>query len=145
MKPKAIRALQHLSAENAALFHKLRVFANSVHEMGELDRSLVSALDRDGAQTVPHLAKARGVSRQHVQTAINGLIEAKAVASAANPAHRRSNLLELTAAGRKLAESLREKEAEAMADFDLGIPAKEMESIADSLKTICKRLDKAAG
>jgi len=145
VKPKAIRALQHLAAENAALFYKLRVLANSIHEESEFGRVLVQSLDRDGAQTVPHLAKARGVSRQHVQTAVNELISAKLVEASTNPAHRRSNLIDLTPAGRKFAEALREKEAAAMAEFDLGIPAKELESIADSLAAIHKRLQKAGG
>jgi len=145
MKPKAIRALQHLAAENAALFYKLRVLANSIHEQGEFERLLVQSLDREGAQTVPHLAKARGVSRQHVQTAVNGLISAKLVEASTNPAHRRSNLIDLTPAGRKFAESLRAKEAAAMADVDLGISAKELENIAESLSGLHKRLQKARG
>lgn len=145
MKPKAIRALQRLSAENAALFHRLRVFRNAIHQEGEFDQSLVQSLERDGAQTVPQLAKARGVSRQHVQTAINALIEKGIALRAENPAHRRSSLLELTPAGRRLAESLYEKEAEALAKFDLGVPAKEFESVADALKKICERLGQPGG
>ena len=145
MKPKAIRALQRLTVENAALFHRLRVFANAVHEEGEFDRSLVQALDRDGAQTAPQLAKARGVSRQHVQAAINALIETGVVQRGANPAHRRSSLLELTAAGRRLVESLRQKEAVALAAIDPGIPAKEFDGAADALKKIVERLARAGG
>ncbi len=145
MKPKAIRALQHVAAENAALFHKLRVLANSIHGEGELDRSLIQALDREGEQTVPQLAKSRGVSRQHVQLAINRLVEAKSVEKSQNPAHRRSNLMVLTGAGKKFAEALREKEGAALAEIDLGMPAKELESIANSLQGIRKKLDRGKG
>jgi DNA-binding MarR family transcriptional regulator len=77
--------------------------------------------------------------------AINRLLEAKSVEKSQNPAHRRSNLLVLTTAGKKFAESLREKEGAALADVELGMGTKELEGIAESLSAISKKLDRAKG
>lgn len=64
-----------------------------------------------GPRTVPDLARERGVSRQHIQTLANALAEAGLVETADNPAHRRSPLYRLTAAGRARFDALVAREA----------------------------------
>lgn len=70
-------------------------FSQAGGEFGAL-RSLIL----DGAQTVPQLAHARPVSRQHCQTIINGLAEQGFVEFLDNPRHKRSKLVRVTKKGR---------------------------------------------
>jgi DNA-binding MarR family transcriptional regulator len=56
--------------------------------------------------TAPQIAEAMGVSRQGAQKQLNVLQDAKLVAPRANPAHRRSQLYELTPLGRKQYDSI---------------------------------------
>jgi DNA-binding MarR family transcriptional regulator len=70
-------------------------FAQAGGEFGVL-RSLVM----DGAQTVPHIANARPVSRQHCQTIVNGLADQGLVEFVDNPRHKKSKLVRVTRKGR---------------------------------------------
>jgi DNA-binding MarR family transcriptional regulator len=70
-------------------------FAQAGGEWGVL-RSLML----EGAQTVPAMARARPVSRQHCQTICNRLEAQGLVRFVSNPAHKRSMLVEITAKGR---------------------------------------------
>lgn len=63
-------------------------------------------LDARGPQTVPSLARARQVSRQHIQVQADRLAEAGLVEFSPNPNHRRSELVQLTDQGRALIASL---------------------------------------
>lgn len=56
--------------------------------------------------TAPQIAEAMGVSRQGAQKQLNVLQGAKLVGPRANPAHRRSQLYELTPLGRKQFDSI---------------------------------------
>jgi DNA-binding MarR family transcriptional regulator len=66
--------------------------------------SLLRSLARDGPQTVPAIARARPVARQPVQRMADELAARGLVAFERNPQHRRSQLLVLTPAGRRLYE-----------------------------------------
>jgi DNA-binding MarR family transcriptional regulator len=70
-------------------------FAQAGGEFGVL-RSLVM----EGAQTVPQIANARPVSRQHCQTIVNGLAGQGLVEFAENPRHKKSKLVRVTKEGR---------------------------------------------
>lgn len=74
-------------------------------------RAVLEFLDREDRQTVPDLARNRSVSRQHIQVSVNELIARGWVESLPNPAHRRSPLIGLTAAGRDRLASAQEIEA----------------------------------
>ena len=64
-----------------------------------------------GPQTVPGLARARQVSRQHIQVQADRLAEAGLVEFVSNPTHRRSDLVQLTVQGRTLIASLHAADA----------------------------------
>ena len=71
-------------------------------------------LGRWGPQTVPGIARRRGLSRQNIQIQINRLESKGLVALAPNPAHKRSGLVELTDRGRALLASVMEQEASSL-------------------------------
>lgn len=59
-----------------------------------------------GAKSVPSIARLLGRSRQSVQTIVDGLAEAGLVRFEANPAHRRSPLVDFTDPGARIAERI---------------------------------------
>jgi DNA-binding MarR family transcriptional regulator len=63
-------------------------------------------LARFGAQTVPQLARTRGVSRQHVQEVVDALAADALVERAPNPHHARSVLVRATPRGEALVKQL---------------------------------------
>lgn len=60
----------------------------------------------DGPATVPTIARRLGQSRQNVQRVAGDLLDAGAVTFEPNPAHERSPLVTLTAAGERVLEEL---------------------------------------
>jgi DNA-binding MarR family transcriptional regulator len=101
--------------ETVALYHRLTAAAAAIHGEGRLSgprRTLLVALAASGPQTVARLAAARAESRQRLQPLVNALIADGLVAAAANPAHRRSPLMFLTAAGRRQVERIARTEGE---------------------------------
>lgn len=63
---------------------------------------VLQLLERQGPLTVPSIARYRAVSRQSTQTQVNRLVSEGLVALAANPAHKRSVLVQLTHHGRRV-------------------------------------------
>lgn len=60
---------------------------------------LLNSVITQGPQTVPQLARARPVSRQHIQKLANEMAADGLIRFAANPAHKRSQLIEATPKG----------------------------------------------
>ncbi|NNC63996.1 MAG: MarR family transcriptional regulator [Gammaproteobacteria bacterium] len=86
------------------LFQRLAAEFNPVPggpPLSATQRAVLEFLDREDRQTVPHLARSRSVSRQHIQVSVNELVDRGWVEILPNPAHRRSPLIGLTQAGRE--------------------------------------------
>jgi DNA-binding MarR family transcriptional regulator len=62
-------------------------------------RAVLDLLQRHGPMTVPRMSRAQALSRQFVQRMVNDAIARGYAESRPNPAHRRSALIALTAAG----------------------------------------------
>jgi DNA-binding MarR family transcriptional regulator len=105
-------------------------FANAGGEFGVL-RSLV----QEGPQTVPQMAAARPVSRQHCQTIVNGLAEQGLVEFLDNPRHKRSKLVRLTKRGRTRFESMKAQFTDVAAVYAVHFSAGEIENATD----VCRR------
>src|SRR5271157_1804625 len=111
-------ALLRLFDEIPALFHLLRAVAGDVHGQDVSSagkRGVLRSLDSEGPQTVPQMARARNVSRQHIQVLVNGLFEDGLVVSEENPAHRKSPLVCLTAKGTRRLAAAEERELQLLA------------------------------
>jgi DNA-binding MarR family transcriptional regulator len=63
-------------------------------------RAVLEILIEEGAMPVPAIARAFDVSRQAAQRLVNELRASDHVAVSANPRHRRSQLVDVTSAGR---------------------------------------------
>lgn len=69
-------------------------------------------IDAGGALTVPQVARRLGVSRQNEQRVVNDLIQAGLAEIVANPDHKTSPLVRLTAAGERSLDAINEAAAE---------------------------------
>src|SRR5262245_22520126 len=111
------------------MFHRLRIVADQVHHHGEMTgalRSIMRSLDKLGEQTVPQMARACAVSRQHVQTIVSLLVEEGLVELAPNPAHKRSPLARLTPLGKKAVDAMNRDEAKLLSKANLGVPDQDL-------------------
>ncbi len=125
--------------ETVLLFHRLRILADQVHHHGEMSgplRGILRSLNKSGEQTVPQMARARSVSRQHIQALVNQLVEEKLVELVPNPAHKRSPLARLTALGKKTVDAMNRHEAKLLSKTDLGVADKDLREAAETLRAV---------
>ena len=130
--------------ETIALFHRIRWVAEQIY--GEEGRStarrgVLRGLVRYGPQTVPRLARARSVTRQHVQQVVDAMLADGLVESLPNPRHQRSRLLQATAAGRALVRRLDEVDARVLRaagghlrDGDLATTARTLKALREGFE-----------
>jgi DNA-binding MarR family transcriptional regulator len=136
-------AFEELSREVRLLFHQLRATAERLHQDERLSvahRGVLESLLRGGAQTVPALARARPVSRQHIQVLVNRLLDLGLVETRENPASRRSPLVDLTPAGRKKIGAMLQREQRALASGALPITERRLRTAAETLRGVRKFL-----
>jgi DNA-binding MarR family transcriptional regulator len=129
-------AFEPLSRAVRALFHKMGAAASLLHAAGGITvgmRAVLESVIEGGPRTVPELARARPVSRQHIQILVNGLLALGYVAYRDNPAHRRSKLVAPTAEGEAAFAALRAREAAALTRLAVEIDAAEMERATRAL------------
>ena len=120
-------ALMAVFNEARALFYRGKVVAEQIHCQGLLSsgkRGVLMSVQMLGPQTVPQLARARPVSRQHIQSLVNVLLDEGHVEYLPNPAHKRSRLVRITETGMNLVEEMSRREAKVLEgialDVDIG-------------------------
>jgi len=109
--------LRALVDETIALFHRVRYVAEQIYQpagRSTARRGLLRGLARYGPRTVPQLALARSVTRQHTQEVVDRLRADGFVELVANPAHKRSRLVRITRRGVALVASMDEADARAL-------------------------------
>jgi DNA-binding MarR family transcriptional regulator len=132
-------ALEDLFNATQALADRLRLLAEEVHGQQELNagkRSLLKSLSRNGPQTVAKMASAQRFSRQYVRSLTEQLSKEGFVAYEANPAHKRSRLVQLTPKGKKQAEAMEKREASALTGLDLGLTEADLRQAAEVVRTV---------
>jgi DNA-binding MarR family transcriptional regulator len=139
-------ALQGVIDETVSLFHVLRALAAQLHQQGDLTaarRGILRSLDRLGPQTVPQMARARSVSRQHIQLEVNELEADGLVELLDNRAHRRSRLVRLTPRGKASLDAMYRREAAFFATLELALPEATLHATAEVLQTLRSALETA--
>jgi DNA-binding MarR family transcriptional regulator len=101
------RAFQALKATGDALHADLGVSASL--------RAVLEHLEAHGPVTVPDMARAKKVTRQHIQQLVDAGIGAGLAEARPNPAHRRSPLIALTPKGAEVFAEIRKRERKALA------------------------------
>jgi DNA-binding MarR family transcriptional regulator len=102
----------------------------------------MESLADQGPQTVPALARARPVARQHIQVLVNDLVRFGLVETRPNAAHKRSPLFALTARGAAWFQAIRSTELEALRSMRLSLSAAQMAEIAGDLGTLSDDLSR---
>jgi DNA-binding MarR family transcriptional regulator len=113
LSPTAM-AVGAMTRDIRKLFHVLAAVGDALHaDLGITAsmRAVLESLARGGAQTVPQMARARPVTRQHIQAIVDQLLDAGLVALQPNPAHKRSSLVTLTGAGEAAFVMMSDREA----------------------------------
>ena len=111
-------------------------------------RAVMETLHKRGPRTVPQVAREQDVSRQHIQVVVNGLLEGGLVECLDNPDHLRSPIVRLTAAGTKVCEAIRRREARLLADLAKKIPGADLNvtlKTLNAMETGLNRQDVRAG
>lgn len=104
-------------------------------------RAVLEHLTWEGPQTVPAIARARYVSRQHIQVLVNGLMERDLVVLQDNPAHRRSPLVRLTPEGERTIKRMKATE-DRLFTKDFGVSPVDLQGAANVLRTVRTRLER---
>lgn len=136
--------LLRLFDETTALFHRLRAAAAQAHGQGELTaarRGILLSLEQHGPSTVPALARMRPVSRQHVQSVVDGLLADGLVQTRPNSAHRRSNLIALTAGGQALLGRIHSRERKLLAGIAWKVTPRSVKAAASVLRQVRIQLE----
>jgi DNA-binding MarR family transcriptional regulator len=113
LSPTAM-AVGAMTRDIRELFHVLGAVGDALHaDLGITAsmRAVLESLARGGAQTVPQMARARPVTRQHIQAIVDQLLDAGLVVLQPNPAHKRSSLVALTKAGEAAFAAMSDREA----------------------------------
>jgi DNA-binding MarR family transcriptional regulator len=146
MKPRKVRALEALLDEARSLFYQLRAAAEEIQEDLDISvgqRAILSWIGENGPATVPEIARARKVSRQHIQSVVNRFAARGLVSSEDNPAHRRSSIVQLTGQGRVLVEELDRREVRIWRALDLEVKRRDMDDAAGVLSRLRRLLESA--
>jgi DNA-binding MarR family transcriptional regulator len=117
-------SLESLFNETRLLFNTLKLWAEGVHPDSEITLSMRAVLELlllEGAAPVPAMARARNVSRQHIQQQVDALVDKGLVERRGNPAHRRSPLIALSDKGRARIQTMRGEELDALARLQSGV------------------------
>ena len=104
---------------------------------------LLRILKLEGPRTVPQIARARSVARQHVQKLANEMAAEGLIEFIDNPAHRRSKLMRLTRKGDAAFEELTARIVETAETLAHGMDLRELRTAAGVLRRLRERLDRA--
>ena len=124
-------------------FQRLRAAGEALH--GDLGinaslRAVMESLYEHGDQTVPQIARAKSVSRQHIQVIVDALASLRHVAILANPAHKRSPLISLTGQGRRTFEQMRRREADLLAALAADLETEDVDAALRALAALADAL-----
>jgi DNA-binding MarR family transcriptional regulator len=137
---KLVKVLDEAVALN---FRLLRV-AEELHRQGPASsarRGILRTLSDEGPQSVPQMARARTVTRQHVQTLVNSLMEEGLVEVSKNPAHRKSSLIRLTKAGERAVRDHTRREAVLVKEVTPDVDSLDLEGACEVLRRVREFLE----
>jgi DNA-binding MarR family transcriptional regulator len=131
--------IEQLVYETVALFHRMKVVAEQLHGGGEMaagKRGILKGIELRGPQTVPQMARARPVSRQHIRAAMAPLLAQDLIELVDNPQHKRSKIVQLTPKGIKRLEQINRREKAFFDRLSAAFDARDVEAAARVIRSI---------
>ena len=104
------------------------------------DRAIMEFLYPREELSVPDIARRYDVYRQHVQVTVNGLVARGLLRSVANPRHKRSRLIRLSALGRDSFEEIRRNESAVVQHLFDSISDDALNTTQATLKALLKKI-----
>ena len=104
------------------------------------DRSVMDYLYPDHKLSVPQIAQLYDVSRQHIQSIVNSLVEREIVNLLDNPKHKRSPLVTLSQSGLVLYQQIRSRDEQAFTRIFNGVSDCDCQIIKRNLQTLVDNL-----
>lgn len=129
-----VRLLEHLLVRTADAIHG----SSGITVPG---RAVLEFLERNGPTTVPGMARARYVTRQHIQTIVDRLTDQELVGRAPNPGHRASPLITLTDVGERAIDAIHAREDRILRQSMAAIGAPEVRAAASVLAAVREALE----
>ncbi len=132
-----------LLLESMGLFFRLRAAGQRTGHVtpgGGGIWGFLHSLAADGPQTVPQLARARPVTRQHIQQIANEAAADGLIEFIDNPAHKRSKLLRLTPKGERVDAEMTERLKTFAGDLAEDFDAAELATAARVLNAVRAKL-----
>jgi DNA-binding MarR family transcriptional regulator len=148
MADATAQLLYDLIWQTRRLFQRLRATSDQLLENSGINssqRAVLEFLCQAQPQSVPRMARARSVSRQHVQVVINQLNELQLVEAVHNPSHKRSPLFQLTENGKVLFNAIHEKELAFLSRIELEFTSHDLVTSITTLKRIDQYLSTDLG
>ena len=108
------------------------------------ERAVMEFLLRKTRMTVPEMARAYDVSRQHIQASVNSLLEKKLVALEENPNHKRSPYVILSNKGSRLFANIAKRDDELIKATFARISKSDQENTRQTLEAMLNNLSKGA-
>jgi len=124
-----VRLLWHAAVQSGERLHE-----NEPVTLGM--RAVLEFLETSGPSTVPHIARSRHVTRQHIQALVNSLLALGFATVEENPAHRRSALVGLSEQGRRAFERMRRRERRLFEEIRPAASADAMRRAAETLRAV---------
>jgi DNA-binding MarR family transcriptional regulator len=136
--------VETLADEVRLHYHALVRLAGALHgglKVTPPMRAVLEFLQARGPTPVPRIARSRGVSRQHIQTIVNELLDEGLVELRDNPAHRRSCLVTLTAVGDTTISGIRDTERTVLGDAFADVDTAAVRTATQTLRALRRRID----
>jgi DNA-binding MarR family transcriptional regulator len=139
MNRRQMESFYPLTLAVRRLFHKLGHGVAALHQDSKVSvgmRAVLESIVYGGPQTVPHMARVRPVTRQHIQGLVNALLNGGYVEYIDNPAHKRSKLVSPTKRGLQAFQEMRERENEAFGRVSLDATSEDLEAANTVLRVL---------
>ncbi|MGJ8584335.1 MAG: MarR family winged helix-turn-helix transcriptional regulator [Marinosulfonomonas sp.] len=137
--------LYKLILEIRAASDELNQISTSLNDRAGItsaERSVLDSLFGKNERTVPQIANAKNVSRQHIQLLVDGLAAKGLVRHATNPTHKRSKLVLITDTGRNIIQDIRDKEAITLSELAEGLDFDTTQSATRALRDLRREVSK---
>ncbi len=134
-----IKNLKLVIDEIRHCFNVLKFTADELHSdigINASARAVMESLYPDEENTVPEIARSKGVSRQHIQVIVNHLLKSDLIESRNNPRDKRTFLLSLSKLGKSKFDVIRRRETDFIRDISENFTDKEIATTSRAINKL---------